>query len=154
MAKSLIILLLIIPFLFSRVCAQQNLVPNPSFEDTIACPTSVNEVFNSTGWTSYGQSSDFFNECDLTNTVGVPINILGYQPAFDGMAYCGLYAYSGGANQREYIETRLTTPMTVGKTYFFSMNVCLSNLPSFSAAANKIGARFSTIPFSYSPPPL
>jgi hypothetical protein len=76
MKKIFIYLLL----LFSTVSfGQVNLVPNPSFEDTVACPTTANQVDRAVGWYPSRNSPDYFNGCDWINgLMGVPNNAVGF----------------------------------------------------------------------------
>src|ERR1700722_4176269 len=78
---------IVLLFCATRLRAQ-NLVPNPSFEDTVSCPTSVDEVYRAVAWSSFGETPDYFNSCGI-DEVGVPKNELGYRSAATGHAYCG-----------------------------------------------------------------
>src|SRR5436189_139332 len=74
--------------LLSTSASAQNLVPNPSFEDTVACPTTVDQVYKATGWHSYRPSPDYFNTCaDSASLFSVPYNAFGYQYPRTGNAY-------------------------------------------------------------------
>ena len=63
--------------------AQINLVPNGSFEDTISCPSLLDQIYYTKYWRGYG-SVDYFNGCAISQ-VGVPLNRLGYQVANNGV---------------------------------------------------------------------
>lgn len=133
----------------------QNLVPNPSFEDTVFCP--IGDVSNAVGWSNYSdQSPDYFHSCSSVSDFSVPNNWGGYQqPASSGNAYCALSAYYPvNPNKREIIGRNLSESMVIGTKYYFSMKVSLSieNYISSSYACNKLGVRFSTIPYSNSNP--
>jgi hypothetical protein len=150
-----IIFLLITTFLF----AQQNLVLNSSFDDTVVCPNSIDQVQFSTGWNKFGNGTpDYFNSCAPNtpgNSVSVPHNDLGYQIAANGNAYCGFYSYVHvSLNQREYIGRQMTIPLIVGQKYFASIKVSLANIDSSTitscnCASNKIGLLFTTQPYFY-----
>ena len=72
--------------------SQQNLVPNPSFEDTMHCPNGTNDPGAVSLWYNpSGASPDYYNVCS-TNGGGVPWNDWGYQYAQEGHAYIGLGA--------------------------------------------------------------
>jgi hypothetical protein len=160
-------------FSFSRQSlGQTNLVPNPSFEDTIKCPVSVNQTITTTYWSSVGGTSDYYNSCRNASMCGVsvPSNMGGYQMAATGNAYCGLITYVdstlvGGSNGREYIGTQLISPLVIGTKYYVSFKVCLAEgncdgptntAWDFYIATNKIGVKFMTNPFSpfLSAPPV
>lgn len=135
---------------------QVNLVPNPSFEDTLFCPTSGDQVSLAIGWENFSdQTPDYFNACSSSSDVDVPSNWGGFQPASSGSAYCALSAfYPVASNKREIIGSSLSENMLIGTKYYFSMKVNLSidSYISSSYACNKLGVRFSTVPYSDSNP--
>ncbi|MBK7390076.1 MAG: hypothetical protein IPI23_13700 [Bacteroidetes bacterium] len=51
---------IIILLLTGRIGYAQNLVPNPSFEDTINCPFSVNQFAYCDHWNKYRETPDYF----------------------------------------------------------------------------------------------
>src|SRR4051812_24988935 len=93
-------------------CFGQNLIPNPSFEDTIGCPFTVgqpssDELLHAPPWyTTTRGTSDYFNQCNSA-MVGVPNNYFGYQTAYSGVAYAGVWSRFNTANYREYISAPL-----------------------------------------------
>ena len=90
--------------------AQQNLVPNGSFEDYTICPTSPSQVYVAIGWNDpTNASSDYYNSCaTLMSLVGIPTNQFGRQFAYDGNAYLGFATYDiSYKNYREYINIKL-----------------------------------------------
>ncbi len=137
------LLLFLLPL---SLCGQINLVPNPSFEDTVACPVT-GWINNATQWynpTNY--SPDYYNECvpySQSNCFSVPNNSYGNQPAKSGNAYAGIVtAFMGSSNSlREYIQTQLIDTLTGGKKYYLRYYVCLSDSSPY--AVNNIGAYFS-----------
>ena len=140
-------------FACSLCNAQINLVPNPSFEDTIACPHNANQLGNASGWYVSRESPNYFNECAfITDGSSVPYNMAGYQYAHSGTAYCGFAAYSRvGANYREYFTCQLIHPLITGTKYKVSYYLSLAN--SFvNLSCNKIGLLFSTINYNLSNP--
>ena len=138
--------LYIVFVLFSlRMVSQVNLVPNYSFEDTVACPTSAGQLFNAFGWInpsfSIGSSPDYYNSCN-TGLVNVPVNVFGFQNAKTGNAYAGFYAFnSADLNSYEYVEAMLTDTLKKDSTYCVSFYLSLSNISGYSM--NNIGAYFS-----------
>lgn len=144
-------LLLIILLSISIIGFGQNLVPNPSFEEYILCPSNDDQVPNAQGWVRRGDSPDYFNSC--SSIFSVPYNWGGYQPAATGNAYCGLgtYGYYWPFNIREFIQTTLISPLTNGSKYYISFKLSLSinNNLYFNCATNKIGALLSTYPYDY-----
>jgi hypothetical protein len=137
----------------------QNLVPNPSFEDTAYCVTGPTDIQAALGWESYADSPDYFHPCTSDPYVSVPNNWGGYQQPASGNAYSALGTFSsafGLVNVREYIGRDLSTPLTIGTKYFVSFKVSLSISSTIwvNCATNNIGAGFSTIPYNYSTNPL
>jgi hypothetical protein len=134
----------------------QNLVPNPSFEDTMWCPTSGDQVDASQGWANYSdESPDYFNSCDTIFGFSVPYNWGGYQPAASGVAYCALSTFFPSIpDGREFIGRDLSNPLSIGTKYFASFKTALSVDANISAsyAANNLGFLFSTSSFSFSNP--
>jgi gliding motility-associated-like protein len=136
----------------------QNLVPNPSFEDTVNCPTSISQWYNCAGWINPNLAGpDYFNACDnyATGFLGVPNNATGYQPAYAGSAYIGLYLYqrsiSGGPfDFREYIQAKLTDTLQQGKKYCISFYVNLATMADI--AIDNIGLYISTTAISAGTP--
>lgn len=151
MNKVIVIILVFV----SHICFAQNLVPNPSFEDYSSCPFQIGQIGFADGWTSFRETPDYFNSCANFSqpAVGVPINTRGNQSAFNGNAYAGFFAFAKSQpNIREFLAIELSQQLQVGQQYFISFWVSLSDTISLDCAINKIGARFSTIPFSQSIP--
>jgi len=120
--------------------AQINLVPNPSFEDTITCDTIgflEAEIFYWFGGLGY------YNECKLPGTQrSVPTNELGSQHPKTGKAYCGIYTYiKNSFTIRQYIQIRLSEILQSDKKYFVTFYVSSSDI--VHAKSNSIGAYLS-----------
>lgn len=112
--------------------AQINLVPNPSFEIYSSCPNNFFQIKKATGWDSLkaggGSQSDFFNACDLSNTVGVPYNIGSFQYAKNGVGYVNVMMYyTQFGDEREYIQSQLLKKLQTNKTYCVTFFVTLVN---------------------------
>lgn len=136
-------------FLFSdsNASAQTNLVFNPSFEDTVSCPTNSSQINYANGWGSYSLTPDYFNSCSAyTSTVSVPTNFAGYQQPFQGEAYSGFIAYGSQLpDLREFIGGNLSGPLSIGTKYYISLKVSLAlNPPLFNCSCNNIGVLLST----------
>ena len=129
----------------------QNLVPNPSFEDTVACPFAYGQVDRAAGWSSYGNSPDYFHTCVPNpapfNNPSISSNGFGFQDAATGNAYCGFLTYwMGSPESIEYIGGQLSNPLTIGTKYYISMKVSLTLDTTFAelcCATSKIGILFS-----------
>lgn len=163
MIKSVLhIILLFTVFSFK---AQENLVPNGSFEEYNWCPyqDQVNGVdafyINACKYWTMPTSgtSDYFNSCSIQTDpsfgnylFSVPENYIGHQYARTGDAYAGLvFAQSSeGGNQEnsEYIQVKLKTQLEAGKFYrlqFYVNNSCLC-IASQPTCPNSIGALFTS----------
>ena len=129
-------------FLFRINAIGQNLVPNPSFEDSITCPTNYSQLYNTAAWVMPANtgtaSADYYHQCAMA-VVGVPSNIAGYQNARTGVAYAGIYVY--GDNVREYLQVQLTEPMVFDKVY--EVEVSVSPAENFGRAVDRFGIHFS-----------
>jgi hypothetical protein len=145
-------LLLLLPF---TICAQSNLVDNPSFEQLDSCPYSVGQAHFATGWTSYKQTPDYFNSCNFPNSlVGIPDNIAGHQIPHYGNAYIGIQTFFTPGT-RELIGSALLSNLIIGQEYYFSMYVSCgfdTALIGDACASNNLGVKFSTVPFDINHP--
>lgn len=135
---------------------QINLVPNPSFEDTVFCPIGLDQLNASQFWSSYRNSPDYFNSCNSLG-LNVPNSIFGFQHAHTGNAMCGLILYRrpnlpSGPNYREYAGCQLTQPLIPGMKYFISFFVNFSYDLPLAIASNNFGIKFSTVSFDVNNP--
>ncbi len=139
--------------------AQINLVPNPSFEDTVFCPLGSNQLNACEHWLNFGNSPDYFNACS-NPAFGVPNSNPGFQYAHTGNAYAGAIFFAkstipNGPNYREPIGIELSSSLIIGQKYFVSFFVVNAGVNNGSIACNKQGINFYTVPFdSCCPPPL
>lgn len=135
--------------------AQTNLVPNPSFENYSSCPIQQNDPITASNWYIASQSgtsggtSDYFNTCSDPLVTGciaicatIPQNQIGYQYPRTGNGYCGFGGYTSYFSvYKEYIGTKLKTPLKKGKTYCVSFYVSLADSCLFGI--KQVGAYFS-----------
>jgi gliding motility-associated-like protein len=125
---------------------QSNLIYNGDFELYDTCPTNVSgpgdlQIEHCLGWTVASKgTSDYFNVCNnvnISHTVGVPKNALGFQYAYNGNGFTGGFFYSYDADvlqghYREYIQGTLVNILQAGKKYNFSMQISLATYSSIS----------------------
>jgi OOP family OmpA-OmpF porin len=110
------------------------LVLNPSFEDTIACPTTTAIPMQCEYWyTATMNSPDYFSEQPdiFCGTSPVPLSNVGYQYARTGVAYVGLFTFGSTtfpsfANRREYIGGCLSDTLKQGHEYCVSFYVSVA----------------------------
>ncbi len=143
--------LVLIFFIMNGRVFSQELIPNGDFEIYSTCPVQFAQLSRATPWINpsiAGQtnaaSPDVFNSCDTSNTAGVPINLVGYQLAFNGNGYAGIALWSpagGLQNFREYLESPLDTVLTANACYHFRMRVNLANNMRYTTSS--VGAYFS-----------
>lgn len=141
--------------IFTVAVKAQNLVPNPSFEDTIYCPTTPGDIPALTYWYNCGGSPDYYNSCANTSTlVNIPSNWVGYQAAYNGNGYVGLATHcTGCVPNREYIGTQLVSQLIPSTKYYVSIYISRADSLPYTFSSDKFGFRFSTVPFSYTNPP-
>jgi len=122
----------------------QNLVPNPSFEDTVSCPSTLADLSSITFWTAPTQGSpDYFNSCSSNSDIDVPLNGFGNQIALSGNAYVGIGVYDTQSvfSYREYIQVQLEQALSPGQEYFVEFHVSLSDFNDYGI--QELGAYFS-----------
>jgi hypothetical protein len=142
--------------IFAQFRAQINLVPNPSFELSVVCPT-IPTMLTASNWTSFSASPDYFNSCSQPSACGTPSNVFGNQIPATGNAYCGFLNLWPGIGAREYLGAKLTQTLTIGQRYYTSMKVSLAErwlntgYPMF-IPSNKCGMKFTGNKFSVQDP--
>lgn len=137
--------------LFSfKSTAQENLVPNGSFEEYYSCPTA-NDLNDGQferckyWWKPTMGTSDYFNRCN-NGVVGVPNNLYGNQEPFHGDGYVGIGMVSWNLNGdyvgSEYVKTELISSLKPCTEYYFNMYVSLADFSTHGVG--KLGAWFSS----------
>jgi gliding motility-associated-like protein len=145
LTKAILLIFISIPV------AGQNLVPNPSFEDYTICPSFVAQISRLTFWKdplNHRSTADYFNTCSPpASIVSVPTNFAGDQMPATGNGYVGLVLLHYLFNDfREYIQVKLTSPLTAGTVYALSFKYSLSDNSEY--ATNSFGVYFSALPAS------
>lgn len=139
--------------------AQTNLVPNPSFEDTVSCPWAESQM--PLDWLLFGNSADFLHEC--SSALNIPNTPTGYHQANSGGGMIGVYNYvdsmsSGWPDYREFVGVQLKNPLSIGQKYYLSFYFSYGKTYSFGCNCNgigsdKLGMKFSTMQYSQHNPP-
>lgn len=149
--------------IFSPSLFSQNLVQNPSFEDTVSCPDFVSQIDRATGWITSVNTPDYYHSCNNTSQtnpgmVGVPNSARGYQPARTGNAMAGIVTYyTAQTNYREMFYRQLSTPLSAGVNYSVGMYIVLNEDNAQWAVDGGIGLYLSSAPinpmtpFAYTP---
>ncbi len=144
--------------LISFLSPSQNLVQNPSFEDTVQCPTFVSLIDYSTGWITSVNTPDFYHSCNNTSQtnpgmVGVPWSARGYQPARTGNAMAGIVTYyTAQTNYREMFYRQLSSPLSPGVNYSVGMYIVMNEDNAQWAVDGGIGLYLSASPINPSTP--
>ncbi len=138
---------LTLSFFFFSVCLfGQNLIPDPSAEDVIECPSSLGNIDTYTSsWQSFRGTPDYWNSCSTNVGLGWN-NSLGYQEPRSGQGYLGGASYSTAFPAREYFGTELLEPLEIGQTYYMSFYVSLAYRISGGSriASNNLGILLMT----------
>jgi hypothetical protein len=108
----------------------QNLVLNPSFEDTIACSSYTGPpLLPCIPWYQNMSSSDYFSSSYTQGCGNSPLGTIGYQSPHSGNAYCGFGTFLSpiGYNYREFLGGRLSDTLKIGHLYKVSFYVSAAN---------------------------
>jgi OOP family OmpA-OmpF porin len=141
----------------------QNLVPNYSFENYIACISQLDEfngyVTDWTGQEAAGILSYCTANCSDTfpkyYSAGVPYNYVGFQHAHTGSAYVIMATFENGSttdttfpysktgiyNMRNYIQAKLIDSLKVGVRYYVTFYTSLGDSSVY--ACSDMGAYLS-----------
>ena len=135
----------IVCLVFAFLGKAQNLVPNGSFEEYYQLPNQISQINYCKNWFSASSGSPDYFSSQIPNTspVYIPSSIFGYQSAFEGNFYTGIYTKNIGAEFAvEYIEVKLSSPLIGQKCYDVSFYISLADSIS-CRTVNNIGAYFS-----------
>lgn len=139
----------------SILCAQ-NLVPNPSFEDSSFCTSGITykaeHWFSPTSGTpdifrNTGSSGVCVEGCDWIGVSGSYNGAAGYQLPRTGRSYMGVgIVLNYGNDTREYLSVQLADTLRAGGKYCVSFYTILSDLSGY--ATDGIGACLTVSPFN------
>ncbi|MBK6983566.1 MAG: T9SS type A sorting domain-containing protein [Bacteroidetes bacterium] len=143
MKKAVLLFFVSLPLLTNA----QNLVPNPSFEDTLGCPQVYPDLDTKCKfWKSFRVTPDYINNC---SSVCGYYNQAGYQQPNSGEAYAGFATYQTTIpDSREHIGVQLTTSLTIGTKYYISFYVSSAFNVQVNVATNKTGALLTTYDYT------
>jgi hypothetical protein len=143
MKRLIVIIILIIDVGITK--GQQNIVPNPSFEEFYSCEGNLYIESAANFW--YG-TSNYFISCRDSVYFGNPYSQFGFQESRSGQAHCGLYTYGKSLDSstfRNYIQVKLINSLLTAKSYKVEFYVASSE--ALHAKSNSIGAYFSADSF-------
>lgn len=128
--------------------AQPNLVPNPSFEDTVDCEASLQcDLLRAAGWYNPNTATPDVYDCDLSRSCGQPmdsaslgIQAKGFQSSYDGLRHAGGFQWYGPGSSytRDYLMTELTESLLAGAAY--EVGLYYSRGEGYSFAVDRINA--------------
>lgn len=146
--------------LADKAHAQQNLVPNFSFEIYDTCPYLEDQIEFAAGWSKYSSNSiptnttpDYYNSCSPF-FFSVPNNQTQFQLDHRGCgAYMGLATWSYNiVDYREQVGIQLSQPLAIGQKYYLSFYTVMAGQTNgtdyYDNPSNNIGMRFSTLPYN------
>ncbi|WP_306640589.1 T9SS type A sorting domain-containing protein [Sanyastnella coralliicola] len=142
--------LLFIATITSVQAQEDNLVPNPGFEERDDCDPNYGELDDAPPWKSPTMATpNVFHECTIVNDnpcpypesqvldpwiVGVPTNGPGCQSPHSGMGYGGFIPYAPSESDwldwSEYLETQLLEPLIAGEVYHIRFYLSLAERSS------------------------
>ncbi len=140
--------------LAAMATAQTNLVPNPSFEDTVDCEVSLQcDLLRAVGWYNPNTATPDVYDCDLSRNCGQPmdpanlgIQNKGFQYAQDGSRHAGGFQWYGPGSSytRDYLMTELTDELLAGLTYEVGLHY--SRAEGYAYAVDRISAYLGPMP--------
>jgi len=137
--RRIVTILFVIIALSYRIFAQNNLVPNPGFENFYPNDTFCNAgpVIATPPWIDpTGGSPDCFKTCCIHQpNYLIPQNIFGYQYPNSGIGYAGLCHNEAKLlpNFREYIQVKLSESLKANKKYLVEFFVNLSDSSCYAS---------------------
>lgn len=128
---------------FPKLSISQNLVIDPSFEILDSCPNSIAQTDRLTHWYNPSVTTpDLFSTCSSASIISVPTNYIGHQSPVDGHSYiCLALLFGTSTTNREYLTTRLNSPLTKDSIYCVSFYVSATD--SNLTFTDQIGVNFS-----------
>lgn len=109
--------------------AQNNLVPNPSFEDTVVCPDILGQFTCKNWYSPSNNTPDYYNNCGSSAQTGTPINLTGFQVPNSGVSYAGIaiFGHPSFGPGCEYIAVKLEEELLKDSLYYLEFFISLSN---------------------------
>ena len=127
----------------------QNLVPNPSFEDTVLCDTYDPVRLQAPPWFNPNMATPDIYDNDLDRQCGVvwdpadpDVQAHGFQYARTGTRFAGAYHWYGAnsSDTKEYFMVRLLQDLTEGMAY--SVSLYYSRADGFELVTDRISVYF------------
>jgi len=137
MMKSIVLITMILSFSFCS--AQNNLVPNPTFEMVGKKIKTVGEIVVAAPWVSPTlAAADLYVAKTNNYSISIPENAYGAEKPMKGTGYAGIMAYSyKNKMPRTYLQVKLTQKLKAGTAYCVRYHVSMSDLSKY--ATNHLG---------------
>ena len=131
-------------FLFFSCCGitlnAQNLIPNPSFEDTVH---NSNGQPILKGWENNIGSPDYFSSLKRSGDNQTPKNNRGTQVPYNGQSYLGFGTFDLRLpNEREYLQIELLDTLTKGEKYEVEFYLSLADTFHLALSDRDLGIAF------------
>lgn len=148
-------LLLPLSLALAATATAQNLVPNPSFEDTARCGEYDILYLQMPPWFNPNNATPDVYDNNLVSPCGNPwdpgdpdVQDQGYQYAHTGTRFAGGFHYVGPwGDSKDYLMVRLLTPLTAGSNY--EASVYYSRADGYLFATDRISLYFATDSFHF-----
>ena len=133
----------------AAMATAQNLVPNPSFEDTTLCGTYDPVRMTAPPWFNPSTATPDIYDNDLARQCGVvwdpadpDVQASGWQYARTGTRFAGAYQWYGAnsSDTKDYFMVRLLQDLQAGKAY--AVSLCYSRADGYALATDRISAYF------------
>lgn len=123
--------------------AQENLVPNPSFEEVDGKIKEGGKIDLAYPWTSATlKKVDLYSADSKDDEFSVPTNGYGEEKAQNGTNYVGINFYGyRGRSPKSYLQTELLKELEAGKKYCVKFHVSFSDRSKY--ASNNLGVHIS-----------
>lgn len=134
----------------SGTASTQNLVPNPSFEDTALCDVYDPIRTSAPPWFNPNQATPDIYDNDLERQCGIPwdpanpdVQLSGWQYARTGARFAGAYQWygPGDSDTKDYFMIQLSASLEPGVSYRVALYY--SRAEGFSLATDRISAFFT-----------
>ncbi len=158
MKKYLLIFWITFYIVGSNALSQTNLIPNPSFEDSLAVPQAVDEFNKCSNWYAAFATPDYYSTYSpiypySSCSAHAPSNAVGYQYPHTGNFYSGIavrgllpvQGYPIYSNYFELIGVQLISPLIKDHLYDFTLYYSLAEISGY--LNNQLSAYFSINPF-------
>lgn len=147
-----ILKILFLLLLYTKLSAQVNLIPNPSFENLVQCNGDTTKKIANWGFTASTIGGNIFPVADTCANLTKNQNSPNLSRTGNNVGYFWTYGYArNDTMDRGYVYTPLTKILSAGKEYYFEMYLRLEDTLygeiQSTFATNNQGAKFTNTCF-------